>query len=89
MSAPEQLQQDIRQIKERNRRVEADKAWETSFFRVSTITIITYFVVVIFLYVIEANNIFLSALVPAAGFVLSTQSLPLLKRWWIKNRHRK
>jgi hypothetical protein len=84
-----QLDQDIRQIKERNQRVEADKAWETSAVRVASIAIITYIVVVVFLYVIDAANIFLSALIPVVGFILSTQSLPILKRWWIKNNLQK
>ena len=38
------MKEDIEQIKERNRRVETDKAWETSLFRVITITIITYII---------------------------------------------
>ena len=35
MEELEQLKNEIQQIKERNARVEADKAWETSFSRLS------------------------------------------------------
>ena len=66
------IEQEIEEIKERNKRVEADKAWETSMFRRMTIAIITYFTVVLFLYMIKAQNYWLNALVPTAGFILST-----------------
>lgn len=78
------LEKEIALVKERNLRVEADKRWETSTFRVLSITVITYIIVLLVLYFIGAENIFLSALVPTVGFFLSTQSLPMVKRWWIK-----
>jgi len=77
------LEKEIALVKERNLRVESDKRWETSTFRVLSITAITYIIVLLVLYFIGAENIFLSALVPAIGFFLSTQSLPAVKRWWI------
>lgn len=78
------LKKEIETIKERNLRVEADKAWETSNFRIFSITIIIYIIAAILLYSIGANNYLLGALVPAIGFFLSTQTLPAIKRWWIK-----
>ncbi len=78
------LQEEIETIKERNLRVEADKAWETSSFRIFSITIITYIVVALVLCFIGAKNFLLNALVPTAGFFLSIQSLPAIKKWWIK-----
>ena len=75
---------EIADLKLRNTRVEADKAWEVSSFRIGTITIITYIVAACLLYAVGAKNIFVSALVPALGYWLSTQSLPIIKRWWIK-----
>ena len=80
---------EIKLIKERNRRVEADKAWETSFARRALITVATYFIVVIFLYSIEAPRPWLNALVPTVGYVLSTLSLPFIKKYWIKNVYKK
>lgn len=81
-----QFKTDIEKIKERNRRVEADKAWETSKTRILSITVVTYIVASIVLYIIGAGNYLLGALVPTAGYFLSTLSLPFLKRWWI-SRH--
>ena len=56
------LEQEIEQIKQRNRRVELDKKWETSGTRKICICVLTYIVVVIYSYVInKINNIFLSS----------------------------
>lgn len=67
----------------RNRRVESDKAWEGSWIRILFIMLITYVMVVIFLSLIGAANIWLSGAIPPLGFFLSTLSLPLIKKWWI------
>lgn len=80
----ESLSRRVRAIEERNMRVEADKAWETSKFRVGLITLFTYFLVALLLYVIRVPNYFLAALVPALGFFLSTLTLPFIKEWWIQ-----
>ena len=40
------LQKEIELIKERNRRVETDKSWETSWFRRMIIMIFTYLTLV-------------------------------------------
>ncbi len=77
------IEQELQAIAERNARVEADKSWETSFFRKCTLAVMTYFVAVLLLYLIGAEHIFLSALVPAVGFILSVQTLPAVKLWWI------
>jgi hypothetical protein len=70
-------------IKERNKRVEIDKAWETSITRRSIISIATYIFVVIFLYIISAPKPFLNALIPVAGFILSTLTLSFFKKIWV------
>ncbi len=51
MDSVKKLQQDIEKIKARNQRVEADKAWEISWERKMLVTILTYFVVVIFFWI--------------------------------------
>ncbi len=85
----EQLEKEITAIKERNLRVEADKAWETSWFRILSITAITYIVAALVLYFLGSKNSLLSAFVPTAGFFLSVQTLPVIKRWWIRKRLQK
>lgn len=80
------LETEIEQIKERNKRVELDKKWETSWTRKICIMILTYIVVIIYSYVIRKyDNIFLSSLVPVIGFTLSTLSLKLVRKIWENN----
>ncbi len=78
----ENLEKEIESIKEWNIRVEADKAWETSVFRIASIMVITYIIASAVLYFIGADNFLLGALVPTVGYFLSTQSLPFIKKWW-------
>ena len=78
--------EEIDLIKERNRRVELDKAWETSFTRKIAIAIITYVVAGIWLSDIDASRPWLNALVPTVGFLLSQASLGFLKKWWLSKK---
>ena len=84
------IEEEIRRIKKRNKRVEADKKWETSWIRKICIMGLTYIVVVIYSHVIkENNNIFLSSLVPVIGFTLSTVSLKIIRKIWENSKSRK
>ncbi len=81
------FEQEINKIKERNKRVETDKAWETSWTRRICICILTYFVVVLYSWVIsQISNIWLSSIVPVIGFTISTLSLKLVRKIWEKKR---
>jgi len=80
------IEKEIEKIKKRNAKVEADKAWETSFFRRGILTIATYVVIAIFLISINAPNPWFSAAIPAIAFLLSTLTLPFIKEWWIEKR---
>ena len=77
------IEEEIESIKERNKRVELDKKWETCWTRKICIMILTYIVVIIYSYVIRKyDNIFLSSLVPVIGFTLSTLSLKIVRKIW-------
>ena len=79
------IEQEIIDIKERNKRVELDKAWETSWLRRICIMILTYIVVIIYSYLIRKYDyIFLTSLVPVIGFTLSTLSLKAVRKIWEK-----
>jgi hypothetical protein len=82
------MQKEIVALKERNKKVEADKAWETSITRRMIIAIITYLLVVLFLYTIKIQKPWLNAIVPTVGFILSTLTLPFFKRWWIEHTYK-
>ena len=80
-----ELEQRIAKIEKRNKRVETDKAWETSWTRRICIMVLTYLVVVAYSYIIRAcDNILLSSLVPVLGFLLSTLSVKAVRRLWEK-----
>lgn len=75
------IEQELENIKKRNKRVELDKSWETSWTRKICIMILTYLIVVIYSYLIKQNdNILLSSLVPVIGFALSTLSLKYIRK---------
>lgn len=77
------VEEEIKKIQERNKRVEKDKAWETSWTRRICIMVLTYIVVICYSYIIRKyDEIFLSSLVPVIGFTLSTLSLKLVRKIW-------
>ncbi len=81
------LEKEIELIKERNKRVEKDKAWETSLLRKICIAVLTYIVVLIYSILIKnISNIFLTSLVPVIGFLLSTLSMKLIRKIWEKKK---
>ena len=78
---------EIEAIKARNKRVETDKAWETSWTRRICIMVLTYVVVVLYsMTIAQISNVWLSSLVPVMGFTLSTLSLGLIRKLWEKKR---
>jgi len=80
------LEKEIENIKDRNKKVELDKKWETSWTRKICICILTYIVVIIYSYIVRNyDNIFLSSLVPVIGFTLSTLSLNYIRKIWEKS----
>ena len=78
------IEQEILKIIERNKKVELDKKWETSFTRKILIAVLTYFVIVLFFYISWLWNPFINAIVPTIGFLLSTLTMWLFKTIWLK-----
>lgn len=89
MEEIEEIKREINLIKERNKKVEADKAWETSKFRVLSITITTYIITVIVFYLIGVSNFLVNALIPTIGYYVSIQSLPFIKKFWAEKIYKK
>lgn len=69
-----ELEKKIQNIEKRNKKVECDKAWETSTLRNILIIILTYVFAVLYLKIADTTNPFLGAVVPCVGFFLSTQT---------------
>lgn len=79
------LEKNVEDILERNKRVELDKKWETSKTRKICIAVLTYIIVIIYTSIIsKTSNVFLSSLVPVMGFLLSTLSLKAVRKVWEK-----
>jgi hypothetical protein len=79
----ETVEQKIQKIEERNKNVEADKAWETSWTRRILLTLFTYLAIGVYLWVIEISRPWLNAIVPAVAFMISTLTMPFFKQVWI------
>lgn len=78
------LEKRIEKIETRNKRVEVDKTWETSYTRRGLLIIFTYLAIGLYLNAIEVSHPWLSAIVPSIGFWLSTLTLPFFRKIWEK-----
>lgn len=78
------IEQSLEEVSARNHRVELEKAWETSPTRIIAIVLVTYFLMCLVFYLIGIANWGSNAVIPTLGYFLSTQSLPILKSWWIR-----
>ncbi len=84
MKEVDKLKKEIYILRERNKRVETDKKWETSYTRRILLTIFTYLAIGIYLRAINIQKPWLNAIVPAVAFMLSTLTLPYFKNLWMK-----
>lgn len=80
------LRKEIEAIKARNKRVEADKGWETSWTRNIFIAVVTFVLAYILMLLITESQPFGKALVGSVLYLLSTQTYGILKKWWLRNR---
>lgn len=71
-------------IEERNARVENAKAWETSWMRRGLLVLFTYLSIGIYMWAINIDRPWLSAIVPAVGFMISTLTMPFFKKLWVR-----
>jgi len=78
------IEKRLKEIESRNNSVEADKSWETSLSRRGLLALFTYFAIGFYLQAIKIQKPWLNAIVPAAAFMLSTLTMPLFKKIWIK-----
>ncbi len=83
------IKKRLNNIEQRNKKVELDKSWETSWTRKIIVACLTYITVVLFFLVAKLPKPFVNSIVPTVGFVLSTLSLPFFKKLWIENKQKK
>lgn len=76
------IEKELSAIRDRNRRVETNKAWETSRVRLLSITAITYVTMLLVFVMLGSSHPLFDAMVPTTGFFLSTLSLSSLRARW-------
>ncbi len=86
MSSVKELEKRVKALEDRNRRVEGDKAWETSHARKFIIAVFTYLAIALYMYAISLPSPWLNAIVPTAGFLLSTLTFPFFRRIWLSRK---
>lgn len=84
MTNIDNLEKRIAKIEERNKNVETDKRWETSYTRRILLIAFTYLAIGFYLSAIQISEPWLNAIVPSLGFLLSTLTLPFFKNLWEK-----
>ena len=82
------LEERITELEARNKRVEGDKAWETSWTRRISIAVLTYLTIAAYFRLVMHVEPWLNALVPVLGFLLSTLTVSILKRAGLQSRDR-
>ncbi len=82
------LESRVLEIESRNRKVEADKAWETSWTRRLLLTAFTYLAVAVYLRAIAVPRPWQNAIVPAVAFMISTLTMQWFKGFWMKYRQK-
>lgn len=83
------LEERVSKIEERNKKVETDKAWETSYTRKVLLSVFTYVAIGLYLNSINISKPWINAIVPTLGFMISTLTLPFFKKMWLKYFYKK
>ena len=68
----ESLQHEIEMLKTRNKRVEAEKAWENSWQRKISILVLTYILMSLIFFMLKNPHPFTNAIIPTLGYLIST-----------------
>lgn len=78
------VEERVTQLEQRNKKVESNKAWETSWTRKILVSIFTYLAIALYLKFIVGINPWINAIVPTVGFLLSTLTLSWFKDLWAR-----
>ena len=84
MAKSNNFEKRLKNIEERNKKVEIDKSWETSWTRRGLLALFTYLAIGFYLAAVNIEKPWINAIVPAAAFMLSTLTMPLFTRMWVK-----
>lgn len=88
MTSLAQVAHEVEAIKARNKRVEADKAWELSHTRTAFISLTTFIILFVFFVLNKSGAPFLNAFISTITYLLSTFTYGILKSWWLKKQNK-
>ena len=86
MTEHQTLEERVEKLESRNRRVEADKAWEISWLRRISLMVLIYLTIVFYLRFVVHIDPWINGLVPVIGYFISTLTIGLLKKRWVARR---
>ncbi len=86
MTKLSEIERRLEKIEARNKRVELDKRWETSWTRRLTIGGLTYMVTFLFLVLLPVDMPAISAFVALIGYVLSNLAVGSMRKIWQRYR---
>jgi len=89
MEKVDELEKRIEKVEARNKNVELNKAWETSWTRKGLIAFFTYVAIALYLKFIVHIDPWINAIVPTTGFLLSTLTMSYFKQLWAKFVYKK
>lgn len=77
------LEERVAKLEARNRRVEADKAWETSWTRRLALMLLIYMTVIFYLHFVVHIDPWINGLVPVIGYFISTLTVSFVKKRFV------
>lgn len=83
----QEIVEELQKIQRRNRRVTIDKAWEVSATRRFFVGVLIYIIASLWLVSLGDSLALLKALVPSIGYIISTFSLPMVKKQWVQSKY--
>ncbi|HIK43440.1 MAG TPA: hypothetical protein IGR64_00990 [Leptolyngbyaceae cyanobacterium M65_K2018_010] len=81
------LEGAVEELRDRNRRVEREKAWETSLTRRMLLVVLTYGITALVFWKIAVPSPLSDALIPSTGYIISTLTVPWAKQAWLARRY--
>ncbi|NJL46904.1 MAG: hypothetical protein HC929_04620 [Leptolyngbyaceae cyanobacterium SM2_5_2] len=77
------LEAAVEELRDRNRRVEREKGWETSLSRKILLSALTYGITALVFWKIAVPDPLANALIPTTGYVISTLTIPWAREIWV------
>lgn len=79
------LEEQINKITLKEKSLEIQKSWSTSLTRIAMNSITTYIFVAVLMFILKIDNYLINALIPALAYGVSVQSIPFVKKLWIRD----